>query len=208
MNRLKQKYSTSKLESVFELGMTHKRKNVDGLLEESNAKSHDRLNPEEEFINQDYLTPKTVGMPEFDDNGKRIQGNQQFVLNGQKVDLDDGSLSIPFMFGINGNGDIGNVDGGVNGNQKYVLKQKNINPSVIQNYSQYPIYYHVPDQVIGEVLDKDELVRSQPLQQTLERRYPLLKNNLPFKTYESPATLVNQRGVNANFVERREQLFV
>lgn len=216
LKRLKQKYQTSNLEGQFEVNLIHKQK----VFEEAEPNSvFNPGNPEDEFINQDFMTPDSIGdysdikfstqqiNPEQDfltpdslglnhfgenirsNKKKEMQQKQTIHPNDLNPKLRDGSLKIPFLFGINSSGRIEPVENEpVEGKSKeyYLLKQKRPVPIVENSNAQYPFFYPESDRLMANSVDKRGVEGWGPFQQTLERRYPLNAQNFPVRRFNTP----------------------
>lgn len=226
LEKLKRKYQMSKLRGVYDLDMVHK-SYAAGKFDSDGFDTRGTGDPAEQFTDIDYNTPMTVGMPEFDDFGRRIVPGQKFTVNGEEIMAGDGKVKIPFVFGVSPAGEVSKLRkisgddgdqydfddeltqrGDKRPGQQYVLSQKQGSPSVITQDAKYPIYYHLNDGVVGEGLDDEEMMRAQQLQETLRARYPMTAQNYPYKVTTTPFNFAKAPGLFGSGQARKELNFI
>ena len=205
LDKLKTQYAASKLSQVFELQMNHRVISNHNGLDNSELTSYDPKNP---YVNQDYLTPKSVGLPDYDDHGQPLKLNKPFVINGNNVDLSDGSLPITNRFDINTDGYIQAIENDPTNlltKNTYYLKQKNTSPIFMANNHNYPFYYPQNDNLIVELPTQEEIIRSQELQKTLNKEFSIDTANTPFKIFDTPSNLQNLSNIKTAYVRENDK---
>lgn len=199
MERLKEKYKTSKIDGIFDIDLLHKKAiNIENFDENGNNYQLDD--------DKNFLSPKSLGMSHLiDDSGVQIGDRAKFVLNGENYNFNEKSVKTPVMFGIKESGEIENIEdygANQNGKETFTILQKPRTFNMPRDQG-YPLFYHVPKHVVAENLDDDELERANELQQTLKSRFPLNQSRYPYNNrYVSPYSMNRKLEENHILLDR------
>ena len=198
MDKLKKKYGTSKLGGMYNFSLKQNLKNrlPVYLNQKFNSQTY---NGGQNQPHRDYNNPSNLGTPEYDDFNKKIRPGEPYVLNGRRVNPNDGNSRLPFLFKMNQEGNLETFgDNKQEGRKKqYVLKAKDKYTGSISNEHNYPLYYSTNESLNAENLNSEQSKEMKGLQELLSKRYPIYKSNYPVPTHQSPATIMQ----NNNYQE-------